>query len=55
MQYCSLVVKQEEFEDTKGILRICKSKKNKQRNDQKKKVQTTNNDIQNIHVMLKTE
>ena len=28
---------QEEFEDTKGLIRICKSKKNRQHNDQKKK------------------
>jgi hypothetical protein len=28
---------QEEFEDTKGVVRIRKSKKNRQRSDQKKK------------------
>jgi hypothetical protein len=28
---------QEEFEDTKGVIIIRKSKKNRQRNDQKKK------------------
>ena len=28
---------QEEFEDTKGVIRICKSKKDRQHNDQKKK------------------
>ena len=28
---------QEEFEDTKGVIRIRKSKKNRQHNDQKKK------------------
>jgi hypothetical protein len=28
---------QEEFEDTKGVIRIRKSKKNKQNNGQKKK------------------
>ena len=27
---------QEEFEDTKGVIRICKSKKDNQHNDQKK-------------------
>ena len=27
---------QEEFEDTKGVIIICKSKKNRQCNDQKK-------------------
>ena len=29
----------EEFEDTKGVIRIRQSKKNRQHNDQKKKVQ----------------
>ena len=29
----------EEFEDTKVVIRICKSKKYRQHNDQKKKVQ----------------
>ena len=38
---------QEEFEDTKGIIRIRKSKKNRQHNDQKKKDKITNNDLQN--------
>jgi len=27
----------EEFEDTKGVIRICKSNKDRQHNDQKKK------------------
>ena len=31
----------EEFEDTKGVMRIRKSKKNRQHNDQKKKGQPT--------------
>ena len=35
---------QEEFEDTKGIIRIRISKKNRQHNDQKKKYIRTNND-----------
>jgi hypothetical protein len=34
----------EEFEDTKGVIRIRKSKKNRQHIDQKKKVKRTNND-----------
>ena len=38
----------EEFEDTKGVIRIRKSKKNKQHNGQKKKDKRTNNDLQNI-------
>jgi hypothetical protein len=38
----------EEFEDTKGSIRIRTSKKNRQHNDQKKKYKRTNNDLQNI-------
>ena len=38
-----------EFEDTKGVIRIRKSKKNRQHNDQKKKDKGTNNDLQNIY------
>jgi hypothetical protein len=38
----------EEFEDTKGVIRISKSKKNRQYNGQKKKDRRTNNDLQNI-------
>ena len=38
----------EEFEDTKGVIRIRKSKKNRQRNVQKKKDKRTNSDLQNI-------
>jgi hypothetical protein len=39
-----------EFEDTKGVIRICISKKNRQHNGQKKKYKRTNNDLQNIHI-----
>jgi hypothetical protein len=46
---------QEEFEDTKGVIRICISKKNRQHNGQKKKYNGTNNDLQNIHIKLKIE
>jgi len=35
----------EEFEDTIGLIRIRKSKKNKLHNGQKKKYKMTNNDI----------
>jgi Fic family protein len=45
---------QEEFEDTKGIIRIRKSK-NRRYNGQKKKYKRTNNDLQNIHIKLKIE
>jgi hypothetical protein len=46
---------QEVFEDTKGVIRIRKLKKNRQHNDQKKKYKRTNNDLQNIHIKLKIE
>jgi hypothetical protein len=39
---------EEEFEDTKGVIRIRISKKDSQHNDQKKKYKRTNNDLQNI-------
>jgi hypothetical protein len=38
----------EEFEDTKEVIRIRKSKKDRQRYGQKKKDKRTNNDLQNI-------
>ena len=38
----------EESEDTKGVIRIRKSKKDRQHNGQKKKNKRTNNDLQNI-------
>jgi len=44
----------EEFEDIKGIIRIHKSKKNRQHNGTKK-YKRTNNDQQNIHIKLKIE
>ena len=40
---------QEEFEDTKGVIRIRKSKDRKH-NGRKKKDKKTNNDLQNIHI-----
>jgi hypothetical protein len=45
----------EEFEDTKGAIRIRISKKNRQHNGQKKKYKRTKNDLQNIHIKLKIE
>jgi hypothetical protein len=44
-----------EFEDTKRIISIRKSVKNRQHNDQSKKDKSTNNDLQNIHIQLKIE
>jgi len=46
---------EEGFEDTKGVIRIRKSKKNRQHNGQKKRDKRTNNDLQNIHIKLKIE
>jgi hypothetical protein len=40
---------QEEIEDTKGLIRIRKSKKDKHHNGQRKKDKWTNNNLQNIH------
>jgi hypothetical protein len=45
----------EEFEDTKGAIRNCILKKNRQHNGQKKKYKGTNSDLQNIHIKLKIE
>jgi hypothetical protein len=44
----------EEFEDTKGVIRIRISKKNRQNNGQKKKYKRTNNylNIQKLYVHL---
>jgi hypothetical protein len=44
-----IILLQEEFEDTKGVIRICKSE-DWQHNGQKKKDKRTNNDLQNIHI-----
>ena len=43
----------EEIKDTKGVIRIRKSKKNRQNNGQKKNDKRTNNDLQVIHIKLK--
>jgi hypothetical protein len=45
----------EEFEDIKEVIRIHKSKKNRQHNGQKKRYKRTKNDLQNIHIKLKIE
>jgi len=45
----------EEFEDTKGVIRICKSQKDRQHNGQMKKDKMTNNDLQSIHIKLKID
>ena len=43
---------QEELEDTKRVIRIRKSEKNRQNYGQKKKYKRTNNDLQNIRMKL---
>jgi hypothetical protein len=44
---------QEEFEDTKGVIRSCKSKNYRQRNGQKKKDKRANNDLQTTTLKTK--
>ncbi len=46
---------QQEFEDTKGVIRIHISKKDSQHNDQMKKDKRTNNDLQTLHIKVKIE
>jgi len=43
----------DESEDTKGVMRIRISKKNRQHNGQKKKDKRTNNDLQSIYMYIK--
>ena len=50
-----LIINQEEFEDTKVLIRIRISKKNRQHNGQKKKYKSTNNHLENLHIKLKIE
>jgi len=45
----------EEFEYTKGVVRIRISQKNRQHNGQKEKYRRTKNDLQSIHIKLKIE
>jgi hypothetical protein len=44
----------EEFEETKGAIRI-RISKNRHHNDEKKKYKRKNNDLQNIYIKLKVE
>ena len=56
IQLCITRIKryEEEFEDTKGVIRI-RILKNRQHNDHMKKYKMTNNDLQNIHINSKME
>jgi len=53
--YIEIDEMQEKFEDTKKVIRIRKSKKNRQQNGQRKKNKSTNNDLASIHIKLKIE
>ena len=44
---------EEDFDDTKGVIGIRKSKKDRQHRGQKKKDKRTNNDLQNITLKTK--
>ena len=46
---------EEEFEDTKAVIRMRKSTKDRKHNAQKKKDKRANNDLQNIHIKLRIE
>ena len=50
-----ILLLEDKFEDTKGLIRIRKSKKNRQHNGQKKIGKKDNNDLQNILRKLKIE
>ena len=43
----------QELEDTKWVIRIRISKKNRQHSGQKKRCKKTNNDLKNIHITIK--
>jgi hypothetical protein len=49
------MIMQRKYEDTKGVIRIRKSKKNRQHNGQKKKNKRTNNHLQQLNRTLKIE
>ena len=46
---------QEELEDTNAVIRILKSKMNRQHNGQYKRYKRTNSDLQDIHIKLMIE
>ena len=49
---CAINVFKEEFEDTKEVIRIHISKKNRQHYGHRKKYKRSNNDLQNVHIKL---
>ena len=50
-----LFQKQKQFEDTKQVFRIRRSKKDRQHNGQNKTDKRTNNDLENIYIKLEIE
>ena len=50
-----IILQAEEFQDTKGVIRIRIWKKDRQHSGQKKKYKRRNNDLQNIHIKLNIE
>ena len=55
IKYFFKIFVEEEFEDTKGAIRIRKSRKDRQHNGKKKRDKRTNNHLQNMHIKLKIE
>ena len=49
------ILMQEDIEDTKGVIRICISKKSRQHNGNNKIHKGTKNDLQNMHLKPKIE
>ena len=50
-----MLLYKQEFEDTKGVIRIRISKTNRQHNGLVKNCKRTNKDLQNMHIKLKIE
>ena len=50
-----LTTNKEQFEDTKGVIRIRISQNNRQQNGLKKKDKMTKNYLENMHIKLKIE
>ena len=50
-----MVSEKEEFDENKGVIKICMSKRKRQHNGLQKKCKRTNNDLQNIHIKQNIE
>ena len=55
MKKVSTKVIKKSWRHQREVIRIRKSRKDRQHNGQKKKDKRTNNDLQNIHIKLKIE